>query len=473
MPAHAITAAQMRTWEEQTWASGQTAAAVIEQVGRAVARLALTLTHSGDTILLLVGNGNNGKDALAAIPHLHQRHLVSLKVTDPGRDLARLLEELKSTPALVIDGLFGIGLNRPLSKAWIDFLAAVNLASSPVLSVDIPSGLDADSGEPQGEAIRARVTLTVGAPKTGMLKAAAAPYVGRLEVAANVGLSSSAPQSQIHWITPSDYRDFPPFRPVTAHKGSYGHLGIIAGSFGYHGAAVLAARGAQRAQPGLITLETTRRVYTAVASQLQAVMVRTFNPERDGTPSSTAHLLGPGLAGKDVADVLRQHVRRLWETSTAPVVVDASALPWLPRTAPPPGTVRVLTPHPGEAARLLGTTSMQVQSDRFGALRALSALYAGAWIVLKGHQTLIGRDTGSIQVNSSGNPWLGQGGSGDVLAGFVAGYLAQSELAADPGKTLACAVWRHGHAADLLQRSGAAWTVEDLIATLTQAHDTD
>jgi NAD(P)H-hydrate epimerase len=148
------------------------------------------------------------------------------------------------------------------------------------------------------------------------------------------------------------------------------------------------------------------------------------------------------------------------------VVVDASALDWLPAEAPPKNAIRVITPHPGEAARLLKTTSARIQADRLQSLRELSTKFGNCWVVLKGHQTLIGRGTGQVWVNSSGNPHLAQGGAGDVLGGFVAGFLAQPALAADAGRTLRLAVWQHGFAADLLQISRSNWSVEDLAETL-------
>src|SRR5262249_24099663 len=151
------------------------------------------------------------------------------------------------------------------------------------------------------------------------------------------------------------------------------------------------------------------------------------------------------------------------------VVVDASALDWLePQSAPAPAT-RVITPHPGEAARLLGTTAAAVQTNRVNALRELSKIFGGAWVVLKGHQTLCGRETGNIFVNGSGHALLAQGGSGDLLAGFIAGLLAQPALQSDMEKTLRYAVWQHGAAADKLSNVRPNWTVEDLAAELGNA----
>jgi NAD(P)H-hydrate epimerase len=144
-------------------------------------------------------------------------------------------------------------------------------------------------------------------------------------------------------------------------------------------------------------------------------------------------------------------------------VADASALDWLPLDPVPKNALRVITPHPGEAARLLRTTPQQVQANRLNTLRNVSRRFGNAWVVLKGHQTLIGRSSGDVYVNSSGNPHLAQGGSGDVLAGYLAGLLAQPELRADLLQTIRYAVWQHGAAADRLQALRPNWVVEDLV----------
>jgi hydroxyethylthiazole kinase-like uncharacterized protein yjeF len=466
MSTPVITIAQMRDWEQATWAAGQQEAEVIRRVGRCVGRQALQLTQPGELILILAGRGHNGDDARCAREHLPDRQIEVFDVTDPAAALPRLEALLATRPALVVDGLFGIGLNRPLGPEWITFIERVNAARLPVLAVDVPSGLNADTGEAQGAAIMASVTLTVGAPKTGMLRAAAWPFVGRLEVATNVGLAPCPHQSELQWTLPGDFAGFPPARAPATHKGTYGHLAIVAGSLGYHGAAVLAARGAQRAQPGLITLHTLEAVYSAVASQLQAVMVSVWVSEARLTGSHDSILIGPGLAAADLPEQMKTLARNLLRDESLPVVVDASALDWLPRGSTRRDVLRVITPHPGEAARLLHSTPQQVQADRLGALRNLSQRFSNTWVVLKGHQTLIGRSSGEVYVNSSGNPHLAQGGSGDVLGGYLAGLLVQPALRADPLKTIRYAVWQHGAAADALQAGRRNWVVEDLIETI-------
>src|ERR1035441_2247466 len=182
MPVPAINTAQMREWESATWATGQAEAEVIRRVGKKIARRARKLTRSDDLILILAGKGHNGDDAVAALEFLDGRRAEKIAVTDPQADLPKLEQALNQKPALVIDGLFGIGLNRPLDDGWQKFIAAVNQSKIPVLSVDVPSGLNADTGETFGAAIEAAITITVGAPKTGMLAQVAWPFVGRLEV---------------------------------------------------------------------------------------------------------------------------------------------------------------------------------------------------------------------------------------------------------------------------------------------------
>jgi NAD(P)H-hydrate epimerase len=385
--------------------------------------------------------------------------------------MPELEQALSQKPALIIDGLFGIGLNRPLADEWNKFIEAVNRSGIPILAVDVPSGLNADTGDPitPGAAIEAAVTVTIGAPKTGLLAQNAWAFVGRLEVADDVGLTSCPHSSEMNWTLPEDFRDFPQRRIVTGHKGVFGHLAIIAGSLGFHGAAVLAARGAQRAQPGLITLSTHESIYHAVAAQLQAVMVKLWTPDMKLPDTASAVLIGPGMAAPGLADSMALTVRRLWRDLSLPVIVDASVLDWLPHGPAAKNAVRVITPHPGEAARLLKAPVPQVQANRPESLREISRRFGNCWVVLKGHQTLIGRSEGKIFVNPSGNPHLAQGGSGDVLAGYIAGLLAQPALQSDVEKTIRYAVWQHGAAADQLQAARANWVAEDLTGELGNA----
>ncbi|MGZ5567442.1 MAG: NAD(P)H-hydrate epimerase, partial [Limisphaerales bacterium] len=205
MPVPVITVAQMREWEKATWAAGVSEQEVIEKVGRVLTRRLLELTREGDAILVLAGKGHNGDDARAAVPHLKGREVTVLEVVDPAkaiRELEREISKLQSPPPYVggyemwiVDGLFGIGLNRPLDEHWKALIEKINSLGVRVLAIDVPSGLNADTGKPEGAAIHADVTLTVGAPKRAMLDAA--EFVGRLEVAQDVGLVPCPAQSDL------------------------------------------------------------------------------------------------------------------------------------------------------------------------------------------------------------------------------------------------------------------------------------
>jgi hydroxyethylthiazole kinase-like uncharacterized protein yjeF len=203
-----------------------------------------------------------------------------------------------------------------------------------------------------------------------------------------------------------------------------------------------------------------------VASQLQAVMVRPFDPDLT-FEEHTAILLGPGLASHTLPERTRSLAARLWTGSDAPVIVDASALDWLPPADPfPRGSIRVITPHPGEAARLLKCRVADVQANRPRSVSELSARFGGCWVVLKGHQTIVGRAGADLHVNSSGGSLLAQGGSGDALAGYLAGWLAQPLVQSDPATAIRHAVWQHGAAADELCCTRGNWIVEDLVERL-------
>jgi hydroxyethylthiazole kinase-like uncharacterized protein yjeF len=466
----------MRAWESATWARGIREEDVIATVGQQLAQRILERTQPGDALLLLAGRGHNGDDVRAAAPHLPGRTISLLNITDPAASLEPLRQHLQTRPALILDGLFGIGLNRPLEGAWLELIQCLNAADLPVAAVDVPSGLDAQTGLPLGDAVRARVTWTLGAAKIGLVSTSAAEFTGRLEVLPDIGLAplseialpESVPPTDMEqrWVQAEDFHQFPPARPVTGHKRTFGHVLLYAGSTGYHGAAVLAARGAMRAQPGLITVCTSPESYLPIASQLQAPMVHPWHKDWTPPESVSAILFGPGLAAPDARPRFESILAQHWLSSPHPVVVDASALDWLPACSHPLPGLRVITPHPGEAARLLRSTSAALQSDRPAALRELSKRYGQCWVVLKGHQSLVGTDRGPMTVNSSGNPNLAQGGSGDLLAGLLVGLLAIPALQRTPQTTLSYAVWRHGNAADLLSQRDPHWPLESLAAVV-------
>jgi NAD(P)H-hydrate epimerase len=195
-------------------------------------------------------------------------------------------------------------------------------------------------------------------------------------------------------------------------------------------------------------------------------MVRPWDGEPHLPEGITALLIGPGLAASDLPESIKHFTQQMWRELPTPVIVDASALAWLQPGDVAVKALRVMTPHPGEAARLLQTTSAKVQQDRLGTLRQLSARFGGCCVVLKGHQTLVGEKEGAVFINSSGNPHLGQGGSGDLLSGYLAGFLAQPSLQGDALLAIRFAVWQHGAVADQLQCERPNWAVADLAAAL-------
>ena len=464
MPLPVVSVSQMRAWEERTWRQGIDAAAVTERAGRSLAQEALAATITGDFIVLLAGKGNNGGDTRLASKLLPDRETLLIDIKDPRKAIKEIKQALLSRPACIIDGLFGIGLNRDLNTNWVHIVEMVNQSGFPVLSVDCPSGLDADTGLVRGASIRAQKTVTFGAPKRGLISDKTAKYVGRLKVAENIGLLEPFPESDEYWLTRADTHSMSAKRPSDSHKGNHGHLAIIAGSTGYHGAAVLSARAALRARPGLVSVFTPS--YQAVAAHLQDVMVHPWGTECVNALSrSSAVLIGPGLAGSDVDDSLKMLAHDLWKESINPIIADASALDWLPKDAGPNGSPRIITPHSGEAARLLGRAAEQVQEERVKSARKLADLYK-ATVLLKGRHTVVAQSKGPALINSTGNAGLAQGGSGDVLAGYLGALMAQPSFQSEAIQATACSAWRHGYCADLLDESKNYWGMDDLIQEL-------
>lgn len=464
MPLPIISVTQMRNWEKRTWATDVSEESVMAKAGQAVSQCALTMTPEGGSILLVAGKGNNGGDARIAAKHLPGRSQVLINAKDPVSALREFKHALDQRPDLIIDGLFGIGLNRDLDEDHCDLVRAMNLAGVPILSVDCPSGLNADTGESMGIAITAKRTITFGAPKIGLLQPRADDFVGTLSVADRIGFASKLPVSDQLWLTEADMHGMPPERMSSGHKGVYGHLGNIAGSTGYHGAACLSVRAALRARPGLVSVFTP--AYQAVASHLQSAMVHPWTHDIVKPMSAcTAMVVGPGLAGPDVPDNLRAVACQMWSESLMPIIGDASALDWLPSGKTPENSTRVLTPHPGEAARMLKCKPDEIQKDRLGAARQLATTY-DATIVLKGRHTIIAQIDGPVLVNSTGNPGLGQGGSGDVLTGFLGGLLAQPKFRERAIQAIAYAVWQHGRTADQLEGKNIYWGMNELIDAL-------
>ena len=456
---------------EQAALKGRHPAPLMARAGLAAAKLARTLAgDSGKPILVLAGPGNNGGDALVVAQHLRQWwHPVT--VVCPGGTLkytgeaAAALRDWKSAGgecaahipvaqdwALVIDGLFGIGLQRDLAGDYATLIEQINDIEAPVLALDIPSGLDADTGRVLGCAVEADHTITFIALKPGLLTLDGPDCCGTLHVA-DLGLADAV-ASAAHGVLISDgvLSHLLPPRPRNSHKGSYGSAGIIGGSHGMTGAAVLAGRAALKCGAG--------RVYAGLlASELP--LFDPLQPELMLRPADgvlrldhlTALAIGPGLGDlPDAAEYLD------WALELdLPLVLDADALNLLAAFGALKDklkqrvTEKILTPHPAEAARLLGCTTADVQSDRVAAAQQL-ARECNAGVVLKGCGSVCAWPDGHWAINTSGNPGMASAGMGDVLTGLIVALLAQG---VDERHALTAGVYLHGAAADQKMAEGA------------------
>jgi hydroxyethylthiazole kinase-like uncharacterized protein yjeF len=457
-------------------------------------------------VLVLAGSGNNGADALALARMLHlDGHAVTVAALAPrtpeaqaqtailahlglqpvplSADATSGLWPAAQAPDLVIDGLFGIGLNRPLDGWLVDLITRLNDADSPVLALDIPSGLHGDTGAPSPVAVKATWTITFGWPKAGLLTDGAADAVGELWVA-DIGLlprqvNSANGDDRRLVMTPAEGQAMlTPLhrRPLDSHKGDYGRVLLIGGSPTMPGAVLLATAGALAAGPGYVTVALPDALIPHAAARFPAAM---FQPLPGAGQTDVKTLLGnasvvaigPGLGQHPASSHL---VEQILADATVPVILDADGLnvaadrpEWVRQRAAP----TILTPHAGEAGRWLGITAAAVQADRWGALDQLVAL-TGATVVLKGSRTLIGSPDGPSWVSLAGSPALARGGSGDVLTGLIAGLAAQGLSPSDAART---AVWWQGHAAEAAAAEhgmlGATWdtVIEALPAALRPA----
>ncbi|HEX2483846.1 MAG TPA: NAD(P)H-hydrate dehydratase [Myxococcota bacterium] len=459
---------------------GVPAELLMECAGRAVAAFAEAELAAGGRVHVLCGPGNNGGDGLVAARHLHLRGVpVAVAFAgDPGRasgDAARNLERAERVGVafgrarfevepgdVVVDALFGTGLARAPEGEAAALIERANAArpQARVVAVDVPSGLDADTGQPLGPCIEADVTVSLALPKLGLALEPGRSRAGRIFVA-RIGIADHAPgaDATAGLLTRRGAGALLPARPASGHKGTFGHVLVVAGSRGKAGAAALAASGAARAGAGLVTVACPSSVRSEVAVQCAEAMTVALAESRDGelapeaVPSlvelahaRSALAVGPGLGR---GDGVREALRNALGAIERPVVVDADGLVAfadaleLLRTRPAP---TILTPHPGEAALLLGSTADALNRDRIGAARAL-AERTGAVAVLKGAATVVAAPNGRVRVNPTGGPALATGGTGDVLAGVAAALLAQGLEAFDAASV---AVYLHGLAGDLV-----------------------
>ncbi|HLK41051.1 MAG TPA: NAD(P)H-hydrate dehydratase, partial [Polyangiaceae bacterium] len=353
---------------------------------------------------------------------------------------------------VVVDALFGTGLDRPLDDFFAEAVRIVNAAPGRRFAVDLPSGLDADTGAALGAAVEARVTATFAHPKLGLLTPNGAKVAGKVRVV-DIGVPgplSPFDRASALLLDDADVAAWLARRAPGAHKTNGGHVAILGGSPGKVGAPKLVARGAMRAGAGLATIVTWPEAAATIEASVLEVMTARIDPARPASLDEALrgkHVLamGPGLGLSDAARAWVTHALAEW---AGPVVVDADALTLF---AGHPEALRatkrgVLTPHPGEAARLLGRSPAQVEADRFAAARELSAA-AGAVVVLKGAHSIVASPDGTLAVSPVACAALATAGSGDVLTGVVAA-LAH---ALAPFEAACAGVLLHG-------RAGEAWS---------------
>lgn len=367
---------------------------------------------------------------------------------------------------VVVDALFGVGLSRPLEGGWARLVEAIGAARRPVVAVDLPSGLDGDRPEPIGPAVRADLTVTFVAPKPALVLAPAAAHAGELAVA-DLGFPADLEggPGALHLLLAEELATALPRRSSGAHKGDFGHVLLIAGGPGMVGAAVLAARAAVAGGAGLVTVAGPAGCETALASACPEAMTLPLPPEGSagGSPAERLATLGAAAEARSVVAIgpglgrrpeVAAWVRALALAVDRPLVLDADgldafagSLDELQRRA----AATVLTPHPGELARLLGRTTAAIQADRLGVARE-AARRSGAVVALKGERTIVAAPDGEAWINTTGNAGMASGGSGDVLTGLLAARLAQGD---DPDFAACLSVHLHGSAGDLaLERAG-------------------
>jgi NAD(P)H-hydrate epimerase len=343
------------------------------------------------------------------------------------------------TADVLVDALFGTGLSRVVSGLYAQAIEAINRSAAFVIAVDIPSGLHSDTGNILGCAVEADVTVTFIGLKQGLFTGFAAQYVGDI-VCASLDLPTDAWQI----VTPSALRVLPrnlPQRPRYAHKGNFGHVLIIGGDLGYSGAARLAGMAALRVGSGLVSIATHPENAVMMNTICPELMCHGVNNAAQLTPlltKASVIVVGMGLGQSDWAKALFQAVL----TTDKPLIVDADGLNLLAQ-APCKKEHWILTPHVGEAARLLNVSTKEIQTDRFHAVQTLQQQYGGV-VILKGAGTLITSNT-MLAISNTGNAGMASGGMGDVLAGVIAGLVAQGLTLQDAAQQ---GVYGHGSAAD-------------------------
>lgn len=480
-----VTAAQMRAMDRATIEEfGLPGMVLMENAGRAVADAAWELLpESGGRALVLAGKGNNGGDGFVAARHLNARGVevavllfcapeeltgdaatncayaerIGLTVI-PEPDEETLVGALELAE-VVIDALLGTGLTGEVRSPLREVIELLEDCAAPVVAVDLPSGLDADTGAVLGAAVQAQVTVTFGHAKPGLVQYPGKGYVGDLRVA-EIGLPpvlADDPALNTYLTAATDCQFFLPARLPDDHKGNAGRVLVVAGSPGLTGAACLAGLGAARGGAGLVTVGVPAPLQPLVAMKLTEVMSVALAADSDGSlvPEALAEVLawqdraeavavGPGLGqAPGVGDFVTALVERL----ELPLVLDADGLnAFVGRTEllPRRRGLTVLTPHPGELARLLDCPISLVQRDRLAAARA-AARALNCVVVLKGAATVTAAPDGEAWINPTGNAGMASGGMGDVLTGVIAALLAGG---AEPLAAAVAGVYLHGLAGD-------------------------
>ncbi|MFC4111442.1 NAD(P)H-hydrate dehydratase [Nonomuraea zeae] len=428
----------------------------------------------GRRVVLLVGSGDNGGDALYAGERLARRGawagavLAGSKTHEAG--LAALRQaggrvvdgSALDAADLIIDGLVGIGVAGALREPYARLAEDANAARAPIVAVDVPSGVDASSGRVQGAAVRAKVTVTMGACKTGLLVDPGASRTGTVELV-DIGLGPYLPDPDVTALTRDDVAGLLPRPGNESDKYRRGVLGVAAGSDLFTGAAVLAVGGALRAGAGMVRYAGPGAPVTQVRSHWpEAVVTELRRPSIEDVGRVQAWVLGPGLGTGDWAHELAAEVL----ASDVPVLIDADGLTLvagdrglLRRTAPV-----LITPHAGELARLTGADRADIEADRLAHARAAAA-ELGVTVLLKGSTTVVAESAGPVRVNATGTSWLSTGGTGDVLSGIAGALLAQGLSCYDAAS---CGAYLHG-LAGRLAAEGAPLTAADVATSVPAA----
>jgi ADP-dependent NAD(P)H-hydrate dehydratase / NAD(P)H-hydrate epimerase len=477
LPEPVLSVADVRALERVASESGGIASYdLMCRAGAAALAVLRRRWPTAKSIAIVCGAGNNAGDGLvmarlAAADGLAVRTL-SLTASgrwrgDAGRaaadcEAAGVRIEAFSSAALrdadvIVDAVLGIGIDRPVSGAFLAAIEAMNASQRPILALDVPSGLDADTGAPWGAAVYASVTLTFLGLKQGLYLGAAVDYVGALELA-DLGVSPALVPNlrpRLMRLTLADLEAVLPRRPRSAHKGSNGRLLLVGGGPGMAGAIRLAAEAALRVGAGLVYVATHPDNVPAVLAGRPEIICHGVTVARDLDEliaMADAAVLGPGLGQTPWARAL--HGRMV--ATELPLVVDADGLNLLAGAAASRGNW-ALTPHPGEAARLLGSSVGAVQQDRIAAARALARRHS-AMTVLKGANTLVAapEDADIPRVCDRGNPGMATGGMGDVLSGVIGSLLVQSRSLA---ASVRAGVLLHALAGDSAARDGERGTL--------------